>query len=81
MNNERNVIKMDNPRDRYANDAEFKALVDTFFDLIVNMHDRFTPFELRQALVLALIKYEELTLRPLSFKLFPKVNIWWESEE
>ena len=55
MDNERIAIKMDNPRERYANDAEFKALVDTFFGLIVNMRDRFTPFELRQALVLALI--------------------------
>jgi len=80
MSNGRSAIRKDDPRERYANDAEFKTLVDTFFGLIMNVRNRFTPFELRQALVLALIRYEEMTLRPLSFKLSPRIDTSWEKE-
>ena len=55
-------MKMDNPRKRYFCDAEFKNLVDSMFNLIKEC--RFTPFELRQALVLALTMYEETKARP-----------------
>ena len=62
MNNERMAIRKDDPRERYLYDAEFRTLVDTMLKLVENC--QFTPFELRQALVLALILYEERRLVP-----------------
>ena len=67
MNNESSAIKIDNLRDRYLNDNKFKALVNTLFHLVAS--GEFTPFELRQALVLALILYEERHLVPHPIKM------------
>ena len=79
MDNEKSTIRMDNPRDRYFHDAEFRMLVDSMLDLVKNC--QFTPFELKQALILALTMHEELTLRPLPFKLSPRVDTPWENNE
>jgi len=79
MSNEKMAIRKDDPRERYLYDAEFRTLVDAMLKLVENC--QFTPFELRQALVLALIKYEELTLRASPFKLSPKIDILWGNEK
>lgn len=71
MNNERKTNRKDDPRERYFYDAKFKAIVDFMFSLIVN--EQITPFELSQALILALMKYEEMVLRPM-FKIPSGVN-------
>lgn len=44
------------PEDRYRTDVAFAALVDTMHDYIVRV--RFTPSELREAAILAAIRYE-----------------------
>lgn len=79
MDNEKSTIRTDNPRKRYLYDGEFRNLVDNMLRIIVDC--QFTPFELRQALVLALIMYEEMTLKPLPFKLSPRVDTPWENNE
>ena len=80
MNNERSAFKKDDPRERYLYDAEFRTLVDTMLKLVESC--QFTPFELRQALVLALILYEERRLVPHPFKMpVDKVSIKWADEE
>ena len=71
MNNERMAIRKDDPRERYLYDAEFRAIVDFMFSLIVN--EQITPFELSQALILALMRYEEIILRP-RFKIPSGIN-------
>jgi len=52
-----NTIDYKSPRDRYYQDLEFHLLVDTLLYQIIQA--RFTPSELRQAAILASIKYEE----------------------
>jgi len=54
--------RIDDPRMRYLNDPEFKVLVDSLLRLIKNC--QFTPFELKQALTLALTIHEETSVRP-----------------
>ena len=48
--------------ERYQNDPTFHALVDTLHNQIVNA--QFTPSELREAVMLAAIKYEMTHARP-----------------
>ena len=48
---------MKTPRDKYHNDNQFKALVDTMAAYIQNCD--FSPSELREAAMLASIIYEE----------------------
>jgi len=48
--------------ERYRNDAEFHALVDILYTFIVNA--KYTPTELRDAILLAATKYEMNTIRP-----------------
>ena len=80
MSNEGSAIRMDNPRERYLYDAEFRTLVDAMLKLVENC--QFTPFELRQALVLALILYEERRLVPHPFKMpADKVSIKWTNDK
>ena len=45
------------PRDRYRNDNNFKALVDTMWAHIERCE--FTPSEMREAAILASILYQE----------------------
>lgn len=49
--------------ERYARDAEFHALVDILRSFIAQ--GRYTPTELREALVLAATHYEMYNPRPL----------------
>lgn len=51
---------MKTPRDKYYNDPNFKSLVDMMCAYICNCD--FTPSEMRQAAVLASIKYEETNI-------------------
>jgi len=69
MDNEKSTIRTDNLRDRYFHDTKFRVLVDSMLNIIKDC--QFTPFELlelsfhlKQALILALIMYEEQKLRP-----------------
>jgi hypothetical protein len=48
-------------RERYNNDVQFHQLVDTMTAYIQEAH--FTPSEMREAAILASIKYEEMNLR------------------
>ena len=63
-------------RERYKRDAQFKQLVDMNFVMIAEA--QFTPTELREAAVLAAIKYEEI--KPLSVHretiICPKCKSW-----
>lgn len=49
--------------ERYLRDPEFAHLVDHLFHLIRKA--QFTPTEIREAALLAQIKYEELYPRPI----------------
>lgn len=51
--------------ERYTRDPHFHALVHQLYDLLIGA--RFTSTELREALILALIKYEREHPRPMSF--------------
>jgi hypothetical protein len=48
---------------RYREDAEFRSLVDVMESMI--QQARFTPTELRQAVMLAAIRYEMRTVRDI----------------
>lgn len=52
-------------RDRYEQDPAFHALVDMMYAAIVQ--GQFTPTEIREAAMLAQIKYEERYPRPMIF--------------
>jgi hypothetical protein len=52
-------------RDRYLNDPAFHALVDVLYAHVEQ--GQFTPTEIREAAMLAQIKYEERHLRPIQF--------------
>lgn len=56
---------MKTPRERYQNNAQYKALVDSMITYISDCH--FTASEMREAAVLASIIYEEhqISLNPL----------------
>lgn len=47
---------MKTPREKYMNDHEYNRLVDMLESMIE--HARFTPSEMREAVVLACINYE-----------------------
>jgi len=80
MDNERMAIRKDDPRERYLYDAEFRTLVDAMLKLVENC--QFTLFEIRQALVLAFILYEERHLAPRPIKVpVDKVSIKWADKE
>jgi hypothetical protein len=49
------------PQERYHRDPQFHHLVDTLFQQIIVSN--FTPTELREAVMLAAIKYENQTIR------------------
>ncbi len=53
--------------ERYMNDPKFHALVDMMLSVIMN--GEFTPTEIREAAMLAQIRYEEIKPRPTSFTL------------
>lgn len=50
------------PRERYYADPEFHQLVDVLMHQIIQA--KFTPSEIRQAAILASIKYEETHMNP-----------------
>jgi len=47
--------------DRYQYDAQFRTLVDTLYMQIVNLN--YTPTELRDAVMMAALKYEYSHIR------------------
>ncbi len=51
------------PRERYFRDPLFQQVVDTLYRLIENA--QMTPTEIREAAMLAQIKYEEIHPRPI----------------
>lgn len=51
------------PVERYHTDAHFRQLVDMLY--IAVEQAQFTPTEIREAVMLAQIKFEELHIRPL----------------
>lgn len=53
--------------DRYARDPVFTTLVDILYTLLDQAENKFTPTELREAVMLAATKYEYLHVRPLFF--------------
>ena len=55
-----------NPTERYMNDSHFRAMVDMLYSLILEA--KYTPMEIREAIMLAQIKYEELNLKPLIYE-------------
>jgi len=56
------------PRERYENDASFHALVAFMVSKIIDCN--FTPTEMREAAMLASIKYAEM--QPLRPTIFPR---------
>ena len=54
------------PVDRYRNDAHFAQLVDMLYAAIDQAD--FTPTEIREAAMLAQIRYEEIRIRPLIYE-------------
>ena len=54
--------------EKYSTDIEFRHLVDMLRGQIE--HSKFTPSEIREAVMLAHIMYEEFTLRPKFFPLY-----------
>lgn len=52
----------DEPHARYQRDPQFKQLVDMLEHLVHTY--QFSPSELREAAVLASIRYESVTVRP-----------------
>ena len=63
---------MKSPRERYFDDPIFHQLVDTMVSAI--MQSQFTPSEIRDAALLASIRYEELNVIP---RMYPKEVIDW----
>jgi len=55
---------MKTPRDKYINDPQYYALVNTMFSHIVACN--YTPSEMREAAILASIIYEENRIRMLA---------------
>ena len=51
--------------ERYMNDPKFHALVDMILSVIMN--GEFTPTEIREAAMLAQIRYEEIKPRQTAF--------------
>jgi hypothetical protein len=51
------------PRERYMFDPEFHSIVDMLESMLHKT--QFTPTELREAVMLAAIKYEGKTIKPL----------------
>lgn len=60
---------MKTPREKYMNDSQYKALVDV---MCAHIHAcDYTPSEMREAVVLACILYEEQRIRPMGIP-FPE---------
>ena len=53
------------PRERYRNDPAFKNLVDMMTHQILSCN--YTPSEMREAAILASIRYEEINIRELRY--------------
>lgn len=59
-------------RDRYANDVQYKALVDMMEHMI--HQSQFTPSEMREAAILASINYELHYVRRYCVPLTPELH-------
>jgi hypothetical protein len=51
------------PYDRYMNDPTFRKLVDILLHFMLSQEGSITPTEVREASLIATIKYEERRLR------------------
>lgn len=51
------------PTERYRTDVNFRNMVNMLYNLVAEA--QFTPTEIREAAMLAQIKYEELNIRTL----------------
>jgi len=60
------------PRDRYVDDRNFRMVVDLMLSMI--MQHQFTPTEMREAAVLASIKYESIRVRREYVQLTPELH-------
>lgn len=60
------------PQERYELDAEFRSLVDNLTHFIIEC--RFSPSELREAVVLAAIRYETIHARPVYIRTGDTIN-------
>jgi len=60
MSNTNNRLE---PRERYERDPSYRALVDSLMSAIHQA--QYTPTELREAVILAAIRYEERFPRPI----------------
>ena len=56
---------MSDPRKRYETDSDYRALVDLMTGFITKC--QYTPTEMREASVLASIKYEEIRMEKVVF--------------
>lgn len=61
---------MKTPREKYMNDPQYRALVDVLHGYIAQA--QFTPSEVREAAMMACIKYEMGQLRPSKIKVDPE---------
>ena len=64
--------EMMSPRERYYNDPAFHTLVDIMIHAI--MENNYTPSEMRDAALLASIRYEETHVVP---RIYPQEMIDW----
>lgn len=55
--------RFDSSEERYRNDPAFHRLVDTIYVWICEQH--YTPSEVRDAAMLAALKFEYLHMRPM----------------
>jgi hypothetical protein len=68
--------RMLSPRERYYSDPAFHQLVDLMVTHIQSAH--YTPSEMRDAALLASIKYEEVSVHP---RVIPKEVLDWLNGE
>lgn len=56
-----NDKRMQSPMERYYSDMQYKSVVDTITNMLHTA--QFTPSEMREAAILASIRYEEMRVR------------------
>ena len=63
---------MMSPREKYCNDVAYKQLVDMMVEQIIAC--KYSPSEMREAALLASIRYEQMTVRDT---IYPKEVLKW----
>jgi hypothetical protein len=63
---------MKSARERYINDPQFRHLVDTMTGAILQC--QYTPSEMREAAILASIKYEEMQVHSTAYIRLEELN-------